>query len=63
MSSLQTRLLDFHIGPLHLGAALRSSLKADVIDPVLIDSHFAAMDRRIGIILQVDTETPRKFRV
>ena len=49
-------LLQYHNGPKSLGEALKASLKADPVNPVLVDSHFAAVDRRVGIILQVQTQ-------
>jgi hypothetical protein len=51
-STLAT-LLRFHNGPSSLGQALKTSTKNDPIYPVLVESHFRAMDRRVGIMLQV----------
>ncbi len=59
-ASTLTRLLDFHTGPLHLGAALGDSLRADAVETVLLDSHLAAVDRRVGVVLQVVRECLRR---
>ncbi|XP_043484767.1 extracellular serine/threonine protein CG31145 [Leptopilina heterotoma] len=50
--STLTTLLRYHNGPLTLGDALRESLSFDPVSPVLWEPHYAAVDRRVGIILQ-----------
>jgi len=51
------RLLKFHNGAadhkLSLGGALKLSLEQDPVTPVLLDAHFEAVDRRVGIILKL----------
>ena len=61
-SSTLTTLLQYHNGPKTLGEALKASLKSDPVTPVLVDSHFAAVDRRVGIILQVKPVIRRRIR-
>ena len=50
------KLLRFHKGPVHLGEALKRSLRSEAIHPVLIDEHFEALDRRVNIILKAVAE-------
>ena len=54
------RLLKFHNGAadhkLSLGGALKLSLEQDPVTPVLLDAHFEAVDRRVGIILKLVRE-------
>ena len=54
------RLLKFHNGAvdqkLSLGGALKLSLEQDPVTPVLLDAHFEAVDRRVGIILKLIRE-------
>ena len=61
-SSTLSALLRFHTGPLSLGQALRQSTRADPVYPILVEPHFRAVDRRVGIVLQVgkaqNTEQP-----
>ncbi|XP_033215034.1 extracellular serine/threonine protein CG31145 [Belonocnema kinseyi] len=45
-------LLRFHNGPTRLSDALRQSMSKDPVSPILWEPHFAAVDRRVGIILQ-----------
>ena len=52
-SSTLSALLRFHTGPISLGQALRQSTRADPVYPILVEPHFRAVDRRVGIILQV----------
>jgi hypothetical protein len=37
------------------GEALKTALLDDPVNPVLLDDHFAAVDRRVDIILQAPT--------
>ena len=49
-------LLKYHTSPQTLGDALKESLKQDAlnsVNPILLDSHFKAIDKRVGLILQV----------
>ena len=49
-------LLKYHTSPQSLGDALSESLKQDAlnsVNPILLDPHFKAIDKRVGIILQV----------
>lgn len=50
-STLST-LLRYHRSPIKLGETLRNTLALDPVAPVLIDAHYKAIDRRVGIILQ-----------
>ena len=50
-STLQ-RLLAFDTGPVQLGELMRQSLGRDPVNPVLLDGHFKALDRRVKIILK-----------
>ncbi|XP_046734431.1 extracellular serine/threonine protein CG31145 [Diprion similis] len=50
-STLST-LLEYHNGPIRLSAAMRKSMSVDPVAPILWEPHFAALDRRVGIILQ-----------
>ena len=49
-------LLAYHTGPVRLSAAMRRSLERDPVAPVLLESHLAALDRRIQVVLQVVRE-------
>jgi len=49
-------LLSYHTGPTSLGAALNKSLSSDPINPVLTNQHLDAVDRRVGLVLQVVRE-------
>jgi hypothetical protein len=42
----------FHNGPLQLSGALRKSLHKDPLDPILTEPHFAAIDRRLHLVLK-----------
>ena len=51
------QLLYFYDGKnMTLGEALKKSLKDDPVDPVLLDPHFEAIDRRVEIILKTVDE-------
>lgn len=50
-STLQT-LLTYNSGPVTLGEALKTAMAKDTISPILLDPHFAAIDRRVKIILK-----------
>ena len=55
-SSTLGMLLKYHTSPQTLGDALSESLKQDALNsynPILLDPHFKAIDRRVGIVLQV----------
>ena len=58
-STLQT-LLKFHnaLPPQQstLGQALRASLEADPVKPVLLRGHYEAVDRRVAIVLRIVRE-------
>ena len=48
---------------LSLGQTLKQSLKDDPVDPVLLDSHFEAIDRRVELVLKtVDECLTKKHR-
>ncbi|XP_073816468.1 uncharacterized protein [Musca autumnalis] len=46
------KLLEFHNGPRPLSEVMRESMLVDPVSPVLWEPHLAALDRRVGIILQ-----------
>lgn len=48
-------LLKYHIGP-SLGQSLKASLDNDSVRPVLLDSHYEAVDRRVGLVLRIMRE-------
>ena len=50
--STLNKLIDFHKGPVRLSDALRQSLADDVAQPVLLEAHYQALDRRVKIILR-----------
>ena len=55
-ASTLTMLLKYHTSPQSLGEALQESLKRDAlnsVNAVLLEPHTKAVDRRVGIILQV----------
>lgn len=54
--STVSMLLSYHTGPTSLGAALNKSLSSDPINPVLTNQHLDAVDRRVGLVLQVVRE-------
>ncbi|XP_012255104.3 extracellular serine/threonine protein CG31145 [Athalia rosae] len=45
-------LLKWHNGGVRLSEAIRKSLLSDPLTPVLWEPHYAALDRRVGIVLQ-----------
>ena len=51
-STLKT-LLSFHNGDKTLSSVLNQSMSSDPINPVLLDKHLLALDRRLGTILGV----------
>ena len=55
-SSTLSTLLTYNSGPVPLSAAMRRSLSHDPLNPVLLEPHLSALDRRIGIILEVVRE-------
>lgn len=58
-STLETLLL-LHNGPKPLSERLRESMASDPIVPVLWEPHLAALDRRVGIILQAVRDCVKK---
>lgn len=52
-SSTLNVLLNYHNAEMSLGQALKASLVHDPVNPVLLDPHFEAVDRRVGLILDV----------
>ena len=49
--------MKFHnAAEISLGRALKLSLEKDPVNPVLLDTHFEAVDRRVGIILKLIRE-------
>ena len=54
--SMLQKLLQFHQGPIHLGEALKRSLRTEAIHPVLVAEHYEAIDRRVNIILKAVAE-------
>ena len=50
-STLET-LLNFHNSDETLGKSLKKSLKSDPVNPVLLEPHFEALDRRVELILK-----------
>ena len=49
-------LLSYHSGPVSLAAALNRSLSSDPIKPVLTNQHLEAVNRRVGLVMQVVRE-------
>ena len=49
-------LLTYHSGQVRMSAALNRSLSSDPINPVLTKQHLEAVDRRVGLVLQVVRE-------
>lgn len=50
--STYERLLILQREEYKLGDVMRESLSTDIIAPVLYEPHYAALDRRLGIVLQ-----------
>merc|ERR1719232_552809 len=50
-SSTLKSLLSFHNGDQTLSSVLQESMNSDPINPVLLNKHLLALDRRLGIIL------------
>jgi len=50
-SSTLKSLLSFHNGDQTLSSVLQQSMASDPINPVLLNKHLLALDRRLGIIL------------
>ncbi|KAK6643413.1 hypothetical protein RUM43_004918 [Polyplax serrata] len=44
--------IQFHNGPKKLSEAMRESMMADPVTPILWEPHLKALDRRTRIILQ-----------
>ena len=55
------KLLEFHVGPVHLGETLKKSLRKEAIHPVLIDEHFEAIDRRVNYTLKAVAECVQNY--
>lgn len=49
-----------HNGPKRLSEAMRESMAEDPIAPILWEPHMVALDRRLGIILQIVRECIKK---
>ncbi|KAG8190246.1 hypothetical protein JTE90_001330 [Oedothorax gibbosus] len=47
------RLLQLQLNPMKLSSLMRCSLYKDPLNPVLLDSHLEALDRRLEIVLNV----------
>lgn len=56
------QLLQFHRGPKPLSTLMRDSLSKDPVTPVLTEHQLSALDRRVGIILQVIRDCLQKHR-
>jgi len=54
--STLSMLLSYHVDPVPLSRALNRSLSNDPINPVLTNQHLEAVDRRVGLVLQVVRE-------
>lgn len=52
--------LRYHNGPKKLSDSLREVIAKDPIAPILWEPHFAALDRRIVIILEAIRECIKK---
>ncbi|XP_035211246.1 extracellular serine/threonine protein CG31145-like [Stegodyphus dumicola] len=48
-----SRLLEIHHGPAKLSTLMRCSLYKDPLNPILLEKHLRALDRRLEIILKV----------
>lgn len=55
-----TFISSFQHGPERMSEALRRSLSADTLDPILLDPHLDALDRRLAIILKIIRECIEK---
>ncbi|CAG5117779.1 unnamed protein product [Candidula unifasciata] len=51
--STLTKLVKFYIGPDSLSQVMRESLKSDPLNPILVEPHLDALDRRVSKILHV----------
>lgn len=51
--STLTKLVKFYIGPDNLSHLMKLSLMSDPLNPVLLEAHLDALDRRVSKILQV----------
>lgn len=58
--STLTTLLRFQNGPQRLSDAMRVSMGADPLNPILWEPHMRALDRRVNIILQIVRECINK---
>ena len=55
LSTLET-LLRFHNSKPSLGQSLKKSLDSDPVKPVLVEDHYDAVDRRVGLVLKIMRE-------
>ena len=46
------KLVKFYLGPETLSILMRQSMKRDVVNPILTESHLVALDRRVMKILK-----------
>uniref|UniRef100_T1JJD1 FAM20 C-terminal domain-containing protein n=1 Tax=Strigamia maritima TaxID=126957 RepID=T1JJD1_STRMM len=62
-SSTLSQLLKFHNGPHHLSKLMKKSLSADPLNPVLLETHMVAIDRRLAIVLHTVRECLRNHPI